>query len=51
MVLPSFSGRLASSRAAATAAPEEIPTRTPSCVPISRPTEKASSLETGMISS
>ena len=34
-----------------TAAPEEIPTSTPSCRPISRPVEKASSLATGMISS
>ena len=36
MVLPLFSGRFASSIAAHTAAPEEMPTSTPSFRPISR---------------
>ena len=51
MVLPSFSGRFASSTAACTAAPEEIPTNTPSLCPIFLPIANASSSATGMISS
>ena len=43
MVFPAFSGRLASSIAANAAAPEEIPTSTPSFCPISLPVAKASS--------
>ena len=39
MVFPAFSGRFASSSAAHRAAPEEIPTSTPSSWPIRRPLE------------
>ena len=42
MVFPLFSGRLASWMAAQTAAPEEMPTSTPSFRPTSLPVEKAS---------
>lgn len=48
MVLPLLSGRLASWMAAHTTAPEEIPTSTPSDLPIFRPVAKASSLSTGI---
>ena len=51
MVLPLFSGRLASWIPAQTAAPEEIPTSTPSLWPTSLPVAKASSFSTVMISS
>ena len=51
IVLPAFSSRLASSIAAARAAPEEIPTRIPSVLAISFAFEKAASLAIGRISS
>ena len=51
MVLPLFSGRFASWIAAQTAAPEEMPTRTPSERAIVLPVSKASSFSTAMTSS
>ena len=51
MVFPSLSGRFASSIAAWSAAPEEMPTSMPSLRLASRPAAKASPLDTGMISS
>ena len=49
--LPLFSGRFASSVAAHTAAPEDIPTSTPSLRAIAAPVLNASSFSTGIISS
>lgn len=51
MTLPAFSGRLASCAAAKTAAPEEMPTKTPSLRASARPVANASSFCTGRISS
>ena len=51
IVLPLFSGRLASSIAAQRAAPDEMPTSTPSLLPKSLPVANASSLVTGITSS
>ncbi len=48
---PAFSGLFASSTAAKTAAPEEIPTRIPYFLAISRPVRNASSFSTRIISS
>ena len=51
ITFPLFSGRLANSVAAKSAAPEEIPTNTPSLTAISLPAVKASSLDTFMMKS
>ena len=51
MVLPLFSGRLASSKPAKVAAPEEIPVNIPSSLANFNKVEPASSSFTGMISS
>jgi len=51
MFLPAFSGRFAISVAANRAAPEDIPTRSPSALASSFPSVKASSLLTVIISS
>ena len=51
MFFPLFSGRLDNLMAAATAAPDEIPTRIPSVFAISLPVLKASSSSMAMTSS
>ena len=51
MVFPTFSGLFATSIAAFNAAPEEIPTRTPSVFANLPPSKNASSFSTVMISS
>jgi len=51
MVLPLFSGLRASCVAAQAAAPEDMPTSSPSAFAILRPVSNASSFFTGIISS
>ena len=51
MFFPAFSGRRANFAAAATAAPEEMPTSSPSWAASSRPASKASSSSMAMTSS
>ena len=49
IVFPSFSGRFASSVAANSAAPEEIPTSTPSVLATSLDVSNAASFSTGFM--